>query len=151
MQLSSSAFQPGGDLPERFGHNAGNLSPPLTITDVPGAAQSLVLIMDDPDAPTANFVHWVLFNIPPRTGVILENEPPPEATAGRNGFGDVGYGGPRPPSGTHRYFLHLHALDRRLDLPAGATRIAVENAMRGHILASASLLGCYSALATHSR
>lgn len=149
MQLSSSAFRFGESLPDRFAREEGNLSPPLTFLDVPEPAESLALIMDDPDAPRGVFTHWVLFNLEPNVGVLLENHVS-SGIPGRNDWGEVAYGGPRPPSGTHRYFFHAFALDRRLDLPRGATRRELEAAMEGHILAKAELMGRYTAVA-HAR
>lgn len=136
-------------MPERFSREGGNLSPPLTFTDVPAPAQSLVLIMDDPDAPRGLFTHWVVFNLPPNVGVLLENHLP-EVMLGRNDWGEVAYGGPRPPSGTHRYFFHAYALDRPLNVPRGASRGEVEAAMSGHILARAELMARFTAAQVHA-
>ena len=146
MQLLSSAFNHGDPLPERFAREEGNLSPPLTISQVPDGTASLLLIMEDPDAQHGTFTHWIVFNLAPNVGVLLENEVPPGARQGRNSFGDVGYGGPRPPSGTHRYFFHVYALDCPLDLPEGASRADVEAAMEQHVLENATLMGRYSAV-----
>lgn len=145
MQLTSSAFRDGEDLPERFAREAGNLSPPLTFSDVPKETQSLALIMDDPDAPRGLFTHWVLFDLESNVGVLLENNVS-GGVLGRNDWGEPAYGGPRPPSGTHRYFFHAYALDRRLDLPHGAKRHKVDQAMEGHVLATAELMGRFAAV-----
>jgi hypothetical protein len=114
----------------------------LSIHDIPAAAISLVLLMDDPDAPAGRWDHWLAYDIAPAAEI-------PEAvaalgTSGVNSWGRNGYGGPCPPSGTHRYYVHVHALDIRLGLRAGASRAAVEAAMRGHVLAEASLMGRFS-------
>ncbi|ACB77341.1 YbhB/YbcL family Raf kinase inhibitor-like protein [Opitutus terrae] len=149
MQLTSSAFRFGESLPDRFSREGGNVSPPLLFSDVPAPTQSLALIMDDPDAPRGVFTHWVLFNLEPNVGVLTENHVP-GGTPGRNDWGEVGYGGPRPPSGTHRYFFHAFALDGRLALPRGATRREVEQALEGHVLARAELMGRFTAAHVHA-
>lgn len=149
MQLTSSAFRYGDSLPERFAREEGNVSPPLAFTDVPEPTRSLALIMDDPDAPRGVFTHWVLFDLEPNVGVLLENTVP-GGQLGRNDWGEAAYGGPRPPSGTHRYFFRAYALDQRLDLPRGASRREVEQALQGHVLAQAELMGRYTAVPTHA-
>lgn len=145
MKLSSPAFTHGGDLPKRFGREHGNASPPLEIAEIPAGARTLALIMDDPDAPRGTFTHWVLFNIPAHTRAIQEGSAPAGACAGQNDYGGSGYGGPRPPSGTHRYFFHLFALDADVALSVGATRPQLEAAIEGHVLENATLMGRYSA------
>jgi len=103
------------------------------------------LIMDDPDAPIAeSFVHWTLWNIDPATKEILENSVPPGAVQGQTNFGTSGYGGPCPPSGEHRYFFRLYALDKKLDLEEGATREEIDKAMEGSVIDSTELIGLYS-------
>jgi Raf kinase inhibitor-like YbhB/YbcL family protein len=144
MQLSTSAFPPGGLIPERYSQYSANHSLPLEITDVPANAESLVLIMDDPDAPKGLFTHWVAFNLGPRTRAVPEDDLPPEARLGANDAGRTAYDGPKPPDGEHRYFLRLHALDTRLDLPEGARRADVEEAMSGRVIAQAELMGRYA-------
>ncbi|HUY05620.1 MAG TPA: YbhB/YbcL family Raf kinase inhibitor-like protein [Candidatus Paceibacterota bacterium] len=152
MQITSPAFEHGERIPQAYTCEGDRLlSPELAIDSVPEAAQSLVLIMDDPDVPKVlrpdgNFTHWVLFNIPPATTIIPEGGT--LGTSGLNGTGDTGYRGPCPPPDyepkTHRYFFKLYALDTMLDLPEGATKEDVEAAMSGHILTSAELVGTYS-------
>jgi Raf kinase inhibitor-like YbhB/YbcL family protein len=149
MQLSSSAFRSGESMPARFSREEGNLSPPLAFSDVPVPAQSLALIMDDPDAPRGTFTHWVVFDLDPRVGQIPENRLP-GGTLGRNDWGETAYGGPRPPSGTHRYFFRAFALDQTLHLPRGAPRHEVEAAIKGHILDHAELIGRYTAAHAHA-
>ncbi len=150
LSLSSPAFQTGASIPSQFTCDAENVSPPFAIAGTPEGAKSLVLIVDDPDVPKALkpdgvFDHWTLFNIPPETSGI------PQAgsvgTAGVNGAGKNIYTGPCPPReyepSEHRYFFKLYALDAMLDLPAGASKADVLQAMEGHILAQAELVGKY--------
>jgi hypothetical protein len=105
----------------------------------------LVLIVDDPDAPSGLFTHWLVWNIDPKTTSIAEHIVPKGAVEGTNDFGESGYGGPQPPSGTHRYYFKIFALDRTLDLSAGAKRREVDKAMKGHVMAQAELMGRFSA------
>jgi Raf kinase inhibitor-like YbhB/YbcL family protein len=148
MKLESPAFRHGGLIPDKYSKDGGNITPPLAWTGVPRGTKSLALIMDDPDAPSGVFVHWLVYDIPPTVTELEEGLPPKPtlpngARQGRNGFGGMGYGGPQPPSGTHRYFFHLYALDSKLDLPAGASREELDQAMQGHILEEAQLMGRY--------
>lgn len=145
MKISSSSFQEGGSIPKQFSKTGGDKSPALQFEDVPEEAKSLVLIMDDPDAPSGTFTHWILFNVSPRTKEIHEDAPPVMATQGRNDYGDIGYGGPKPPSGEHRYFFKLYALDSVLSLARGARRKEIDEAIEGHILDEAELMGRYAA------
>ena len=130
-----------------FGYGQ-NISPPLHWEGIPTGTQSLALICDDPDAPGGTWVHWVMWNIPAQSGGLAEEVPtdPNLADGSRQGitdFGRPGYGGPMPPSGTHRYFFKVYALDTRLDLPARATKADLVKAMQGHILAQGELMGKY--------
>lgn len=145
MTISSPAFDKGATLPERFAREGKNVSPPLTIRDVPTEAESLTLIMDDPDAPHGTFTHWIAFNIHPVDQQIPEGASLLDVRHGTNGWRETRYGGPQPPSGEHRYFFRIFALDRRLNLPDGTTRHALDDAMRGHVLAEAALMGRFSA------
>src|SRR5437868_6650207 len=127
LTLTCPAFHDGEMIPERHSRRGGNVSPPLAWSETPEGARSLALIMDDPDAPSGVFVHWLVYHIPLsmnelREGVVASPELPNGIRQGRNGFGDIGYGGPQPPSGTHRYFLHLYALDQDVQIPPGASR-----------------------------
>ena len=149
MTLNSSAFQPNGHIPSKYTCEGKNISPPLAWEGVPSSAKSLVLIIDDPDAPDPKapkmvWVHWVVYNIPPNSKSLPENaERLPQGTvAGLNDFKKMGYGGPCPPTGRHRYFHKLYALDITLDL-RGATKSQIERAMQGHVLANAELIGTY--------
>lgn len=143
MQLKSSAFADGGSIPSKYTCDGQDISPPLQVSGVPDGAESLALVMDDPDAPTGTFDHWLVWNIPPDTTDIPEDTEP-EGVQGRTDFGNLGYGGPCPPSGTHTYRFKLYALDARLDLAEGARKANLESAMEGHILAQAGLNGNYS-------
>lgn len=146
MRISSTAFRDGEHIPQQYSRYHEDKSPPLHIEDVPMNAQSLMLIMDDPDAPRGLFTHWIVFNIDPKTAELREDHSPaPPARQGKNGWGESKYGGPRPPSGDHRYFFRLYALDTTIDLPHGATRAEIDQAMKGHVLDTAELMGRYAA------
>ena len=144
MKLTSPAFQHQQRIPAKYTCDGQDISPPLHIAEAPEAAESLVLIMDDPDAPSGTWVHWTVWNMDPKTSEIGENSGPPGAAQGMTDFHRPGYGGPCPPSGTHRYFFKLYALDTKLNLPAKTDKSALEKAMEGHILARAELVGLYS-------
>src|SRR5690242_10416403 len=122
MRVLSSAFRNGEQIPPEYARDGDDKSPPLHIEGVPMNAKSIVLIMDDPDAPRGTFTHWIVFDIDPRRVEIEENQVPEEAHQGRSNWGQCGYGGPKPPSGEHRYFFRLYALDKKLGLPEGAMR-----------------------------
>jgi Raf kinase inhibitor-like YbhB/YbcL family protein len=143
MKITSSAFQEGGNIPSKFTCDGGDTGPPLQIADVPSGAKSLALIMDDPDAPSGLFTHWMVWNISPQTNVIAEGSTP-KGARGTNDFGKSSYGGPCPPSGTHRYYFKIFAIDRELDLAAGAKRGQLDAAMKGHVVAQGELMGRYS-------
>jgi Raf kinase inhibitor-like YbhB/YbcL family protein len=144
MKISTRAFSELRPIPERFTADGDNINPPLTISGVPREAKSLALIVDDPDTPMGAWTHWLVWNIKSDTRTIAENTTPPGAIVGRNDARALKYVGPSPPRGTHRYFFRLYALDRKLDLPPGASRDILEEAMRNHILAKAELLGRYA-------
>jgi Raf kinase inhibitor-like YbhB/YbcL family protein len=149
FQLSSASFTASQMIPKKFSCEGTDVSPQLSWSGVPSAAQSLALIMDDPDAPAGTWAHWVLYNLPASTKELAEAVDKQEQLAdgtlqGRNSFGKVGYGGPCPPAGTpHRYFFKLYALDIKLDLKAGASKADLEQAMKGHILGQTELIGKY--------
>jgi Raf kinase inhibitor-like YbhB/YbcL family protein len=149
FELTSSAFAAGGSIPSRYTCDGEDISPPLAWTDPPQGTQSFALICDDPDAPVGTWVHWVLYNLPAETQT-LPGAVPPDADLpgggqhGENSWRRLGYGGPCPPSGTHRYFFKLYALDTVLDLAAGAGKKQLLRAMEGHILAQAELMGVYA-------
>src|SRR5438876_9788033 len=121
MKISSSAFQEGGNIPSKFTCDGTDANPPLRFEGAPAETKSLVLIVDDPDAPSGLFTHWLIWNISSQTTTIAEGSTP-KGVQGTNDFGKSGYGGPCPPSGTHRYYFKIFALDRELDLPFGAKR-----------------------------
>src|SRR5258708_5509375 len=143
MKITSSAFQEGGNIPSKFTCDGANTSPPLQISDVPSEAKGLVLIVDDPDAPSGLFTHWTAWNISPQTSTVAEGSTP-KGVHGTNDFGKSGFGGPCPPTGMHRYYFKIFALDRELDLPAGAKRGQLDAAMKGHVVAQGELMGRYA-------
>ena len=146
--LTSAAFREGGMIPPAHTCDGRDASPPLAWTGPPPGTNSFALISDDPDAPGQTWVHWVVYNLSPSARQLPEAFPPdeerPDGTRqGMTDFGRVGYGGPCPPGGTHRYFFTLYALDAMLSLPPGATKPQLEAAMKGHLLAEAQLMGTY--------
>jgi Raf kinase inhibitor-like YbhB/YbcL family protein len=144
ISITSPSFQASGDIPAKFTCNGTNVSPELQISSVPNEAKSVVLIVDDPDAPRGLFTHWIVWNIDPKTTRVAENSAPTAGVQGINDFGKRNYGGPCPPSGTHSYFFKIFALDTKLELKPGARRAELDAAMRGHILAQGELMGRYS-------
>jgi Raf kinase inhibitor-like YbhB/YbcL family protein len=149
MNLTSSAFAQGQPIPAQYSCDGKGVSVPLAWTDVPAAAKSLALIMDDPDAPSGTFVHWVIYNIPASSGSLAENISGAANLAdgslqGKNSAARTGYTGPCPPGGTHRYFFKLYALDTMLSLASGAGKNDLLKAMQGHILAQGELMGTFS-------
>ena len=144
LKITSSVFQDGGEIPSKFTCDGTDASPQLHLDGAPPAAKSLALIMDDPDAPGGSFTHWIVWNIDPKTNEIGQGGAPAGAIQGRNDFGKSGYGGPCPPSGTHRYYFRIFTLDRMLDLKSSAKRAELDSAIRGHVLAKAELMGRYS-------
>ncbi|NMC54107.1 MAG: YbhB/YbcL family Raf kinase inhibitor-like protein [Chloroflexi bacterium] len=146
MKIVSPAFEQNAGIPELYTCKGEDISPPLRWSGVPDGTVSLVLIMDDPDAPVGTWDHWVLFNLPANTSELAEDaQAYPEGTRlGRNSWKRNEYGGPCPPGGArHRYYFKLYALDVLLDLPEGAGKAQIEAAMRNHILAQAELIGIY--------
>ncbi len=149
IKVTSPAFGEGEMIPAEYTADGRNISPPLDWSPVPEGTKSFALINDDPDAPMGTWVHWVVYNIGADVTSLEENVLPEEtlpngAVHGTTDFGRIGYGGPAPPSGTHRYFFKVYALDTMLDLPTGATKGQVEQAMNGHVLAEGRLMGKYS-------
>ncbi len=146
LQILSPAFDPHGPIPTRYTCNGADVSPPLQWSGVSDSARSLALIVDDPDAPNQVWVHWVVYNLPPEQEGLEEDASgslPEPAESGRNSWGDVGYGGPCPPSGTHRYRFKLYALDTRLEV-ASPDKTVLLQAMQGHVLEQAVLIGQYA-------
>jgi Raf kinase inhibitor-like YbhB/YbcL family protein len=148
IRLTSPAFVEGGAIPKEYTCDGAGKSPPLQWSGVPGSARALALICDDPDAPMGTFSHWVVHDLSPETTTLAEaispDSGPLAASQGKNDFGKTGYGGPCPPSGTHRYIFRLYALDASLNLGRGATRASVLKAIEGHIVAEGRLMGKYS-------
>ncbi|MBU0469901.1 MAG: YbhB/YbcL family Raf kinase inhibitor-like protein [Nanoarchaeota archaeon] len=142
MEILSSAFDDGDEIPIKYTCDDEDISPPLEFSDIPEEAKSLVLILDDPDAPKETWTHWLVFNIPVNATEVDEGKEP-KGTAGENSWGKLGYGGPCPPDGEHKYIFKLFALDLKLDLPEGSNKNDVEAAMEGHILEKAELIGKY--------
>jgi Raf kinase inhibitor-like YbhB/YbcL family protein len=143
FRISSPAFENSDTIPSRYTCDSIDVNPPLRIENVPSAAKSLALIVDDPDAPAGTWVHWVVWNIDPGVSEIRENSVPKGGMEGINDFRKHAYGGPCPPSGTHRYFFKLYALDRTLDIAGHSEKAHVEKAMSGHVIARTQIMGKY--------
>jgi len=143
MKIENAIFKNNEYIPAKFTCDGLNVNPPLKISEVPVEAKSLALVVDDPDASSGTWVHWVLWNIDPATTDISENVVPTGAVQGTTDFGDTKYGGPCPPSGTHRYFFRLYALDTKLDLSSSTKKQDLENAMQGHVIAQTEMVGLY--------
>ena len=143
MKITSSAFENRGQIPSKYTCDGEDINPPLKFENVPERAQALALIADDPDAPSGTWVHWTVWNMPVSTTGIDEGNKP-AGVEGMTSFGSKGYGGPCPPSGSHRYFFKLYALDTELDLDMDADKEALEYAMQGHIIEQTELTGNYS-------
>ncbi len=144
MKITSPAFNENETIPRKYTSDDADVNPPLHLEEIPRNAKSLALMVEDPDAPSGTFHHWVLFNMNPLTADINENSVPVIATQGRNDFGQLEYGGPKPPSGEHHYFFNAYALDTVLGLSRGAKCADLEQEMKGHILEQASLMGRYA-------
>lgn len=137
MKITSPAFENMGSIPEKYTCKGENVSPELNFSEVPADAKSLALIVDDPDAPNGDWVHWVVWNINPSGDIST-------GVQGKTDFGDNKYGGPCPPFGAHRYFFKLYALDSSLDLPSSSTKPDLLSAMQTHVLAQSELIGKFS-------
>ncbi|MGA2668614.1 MAG: YbhB/YbcL family Raf kinase inhibitor-like protein [Ignavibacteria bacterium] len=149
INITSVTFDEGGLIPSKYTCDDQNMSPPLSLSSVPDTAKSLALICDDPDAPSGTWVHWVMYNIPPQTkelpeGIPAKKELPDGTKQGLNDFHDIGYGGPCPPGGTHRYFFKIYALDTELKAGSDITKQDLLDMMKDHILAQGQLMGKYS-------
>ncbi len=148
IKIKSPAFVPGGKIPGKYTCDGMDISPPLAWTSGPEGTKTFALICDDPDAPMGTWVHWILFNLPADIIELRENVPPERelengAKQGMNDFRKIGYGGPCPPGGIHRYYFKLYALDTEINLEAGATKSELLKAVEGHILAEGQLMGKY--------
>lgn len=145
LAISSSAFANQGIIPPQFTCKGANVNPSLRFHGIPPEAQTLAVIVEDPDAPSGLFTHWLLWNIDPTTAHVGERSIPTDAVQGTNDFGNLGYGGPCPPSGTHRYIFRVFALDAPLDLKAGARRGEFNKALTGHVIARGEMTGRFTA------
>ena len=149
FQLTSSSFASGAMIPKQYSCQGTDISPALHWGDAPAGTQSFALLVDDPDAPAGDWVHWTMWNIPPNAHELTENVPKQEQLAdgsvqGHNDFKKIGYNGPCPPGGkTHRYFFRLYALDTKLDLKPGAAKADLDAAMKGHVLAQSEYSGSF--------
>jgi len=148
IKITSTVFAKGGMIPANYTCDGSDISPPLKWTNVPEGTKTFAVICDDPDAPMGTWVHWVLFNLPADAKELTENVLPQKvlgngAKQGMNDFGKIGYGGPCPPGGTHRYYFKFYALDTELYLEAGATKAELIKSMEGHILGEGQLMGKY--------
>lgn len=143
MKITSTVFIDNQNMPKEYSCEGDGKSPPLTFSKVPEEAKSLALIVDDPDAPSGTFTHWVVFNIPPSTLQVLKNDVPKNGLEGLNSKGKLGYTPPCPPEGTHHYRFKLFALIGKLNLEEGASREEVEEEMKGLILESSEIIGLY--------
>lgn len=152
MNISTRAFEAGEEIPEKYTCDGEDVSPPLSISDVPGGAESFAIVVDDPDAPGGVFDHWVIWNIPSNKKPISEGVPQSAtveelggAKQGKNGFGETGYRGPCPPGGpAHRYRFKLYALDMELDMESGLKKADLEREMEGHVVEQCEIVGEYS-------
>lgn len=145
FELTSPAFAPGQPIPAKYTCDGQDISPPLQWHDPPNDTQSFALIMDDPDAPAGDWVHWLLFNLPADLRELAEKSALPQGSqTGKNSWGRFEYGGPCPPRGTHRYFFKLYALNTTLDRAAGNSKAHLLKAIERHTLAQAELMGTYS-------
>lgn len=148
MKIASTAFNEGGLMPDKFSYLSSNFSPPLKWDHEPSQTKTYALICEDPDAPSGNWIHWIVFNIPRDMHALPEHFPMQKELSngikqGTNDFHTIGYGGPAPPSGMHRYIFKLYALDSKLNLKYGVSKKELFNAMQGHILDEAKLIGKY--------
>jgi Raf kinase inhibitor-like YbhB/YbcL family protein len=149
IKLTSAAFREGDYIPKKYTCDGENVSPPLEWSGIPAETTSIAIICEDPDAPMGTWVHWVIFNIPSSTNKLSEKIPTNKiledgTTQGNNDFRKIGYGGPCPPGGTHRYFFKIYALNKRIELVPRATKAELLHEMNEHILAEGKLMGKYS-------
>ena len=149
IKITSPVIEEGGMIPKKYSCDGEDISPPLHWENIPEDTISIALISDDPDAPAGTWVHWVIYNIPPETNELPENIPPynvlsDKSMQGKNDWGRIGYGGPCPPSGTHRYFFKIYALDTALNPKPGATKKELLEIMQGHIIGEGQLMGKYN-------
>lgn len=156
IQITSDAFQNGSPIPLDYTCDGEDRSPSLKWSNVPAGTQSLAILADDPDAPAGDWVHWVLYNLPPKVtelpaGIAASELLAKGCVLGKTDFGSVGYGGPCPPRGVHRYFFKIYALDQKLSLETGKTKSELLQAMKGHVLAEGQLMGTYERMRSGGR
>jgi Raf kinase inhibitor-like YbhB/YbcL family protein len=149
IKITSAAFKDGEPIPEKYTCDGENISPPLKWDSIPACTKSIAIICQDPDAPGGTWTHWILFNLPPECRELAENLPddetlPDDSRQGINDFGSIGYGGPCPPWGTHRYHFKIFALDLLLDIVHLVDKDVLMAAMKGHILAEGQIVGKYT-------
>ena len=140
LTIYSTAFSHNGHIPSEYTCEGKNINPPIEVNNIPEDTKTLALIVEDPDAPRGVFDHWLVWNIPPHETIAEQKNP---GISGTNSFGQMGYGGPCPPSGAHRYYFKVYALDTKLDLLAGADKKELLKMMQDHILAEGELMGYY--------
>jgi len=148
IAVDSSAFEDGEEIPGQYSLSGSNISPPISWSGLPQGAKSVAVICNDPDAPKGRWAHWVIFNIPPDVSALPENLPddgvlPRGIIQGINDFGRIGWDGPSPPKGTHRYVFEVYALDKMLDLEPGTSRSHLLRVMKGHVIGRGKLIGTY--------
>jgi len=148
IEVRSSAFGEGERIPSEFTCDGANVSPPIVWSGIPPHTQSIAIIVDDPDVPSGDWAHWVIYDLPPslmgiQAGAPASEKLPAGGIQGRTNFGRIGYGGPCPPKGAHRYFFKVYTLDAMLHLKSGATKKELLEAMRGHVLGEGALMGRY--------
>lgn len=148
MQITSSDFSDNEPIPAKFGRDGEDINPSLTFSEIPGDAASLALVLEDPDAPGGLFTHWIIYNMSPGTMQIVEGSLPVSGVQGFNDYGEDSYGGPKPPSGTHRYIFRLIALDEMLEFDEGikVDRVQLTKAMDGHVIDEATITGTFAAV-----
>jgi len=149
IEVTSTAFEPGAPIPKRYSRYGADVTPPLAWSGVPEGTKEIVLICDDPDAPVGTWVHWVFYGMPPGCTGLGEGFPRDKvledgSMQGKNSWGEIGYGGPQPPSGTHRYFFRVYAADAPTGLKPGATKGEVLKALEGHVIGKGELMGTYA-------
>ena len=143
MQITSTAFPNYGSIPAKYTGFGSNINPPLNIEELPEGTESLAIVVNDPDAPSGSWIHWLVWNIDATNPIIEENSIPSGSVEGTTGFDKIGYDGPCPPSGTHHYHFIVYALSSRLNLESGADKHALQSAMTGKILDQEEIIGTY--------
>ncbi len=143
MEVKSTSFKNNGNIPSKYTCDGDNVNPPLIIEDIPENTKSIAIIMDDPDAPSETFTHWIVWNIKPEGDKLTIEENSKPGVEGINDFNKTGYGGPCPPSGIHRYFFRIYALNSELNLEENSGRVELENQIKKHRIEESVLMGTY--------